>query len=443
MQPSEGGSRVERQPIHPYAVIGERDGREQQDRPECSLVDGGGRHGRGRNLFGLGVVIAVAGAWCWLSFLLAGIIALATGHSYVALADKFKEGGGAFTYLRDIHHEGLAGSLSWVLIIGYILTISVYAFTFGHYLAAVIGGGALTARLAALVIVVLLVGVNLMGVGEASWFEIITVWGKLAVLLGLAALGLWWFDLAAIRHADAHPGGLGGALLGGATVFMAYEGFQLLTYDYEDLQSPLILRKATLLAIVTVIAVYIAVSLGAASLVGAQAIIERKEIALAAAGQAALGMTGKILVSIAAAFSTASAINATLFATARLTARVADDGELPGWFQHRNQHHIPARAVILLGTTGASLALVGRLGPLVEAASLAFLFTFTTVNVIAGRETKNWRWFSWAGAGLAGLAGVALTVRLAMTEPWSLAMLAALVLIATVGRPLLLRRQQD
>jgi len=388
----------------------------------------------------LGVVIEMAGAWAWLSFVLAGIIALTTGHSYVALSTKFEEGGGAFTYLREMNHEGMAGALSWVLIIGYVLTISVYAFTFGHYLAAVIGSAAWISRVAAVAIVVVLIGVNLMGVGEASWLEIITVWGKLIVLLGLAAIGLWHFRPEAIQYADADPGGLGGALLGAASIFMAYEGFQLLSYDYEDIRSPdQTLRHATIWAIIAVIAVYVLVALGAVSLVGAAKMLEHKEIALASAGQQALGMTGKVLVSIAAAFSTASAINATLFSSARLTAKVADDGELPGWFQARNSHQIPARAVTSIGIVGATLAVVGGLGQLVEAASLAFLFAFASVNVIAARQTDRWRWVSWMGAILAILAAVALIIRLAIHEPVSLAVLGALVLFATGGRALILR----
>lgn len=389
----------------------------------------------------LGVVVATAGQWAWVSFVIAGLIALATGHSYVKLALEFKEGGGAFTYLRRIHHEGLAGSLSWILIIGYVLTISVYAFTFGHYLASVIGQAAWIAPVASATIVTLLIGVNLMGVGEASWLEVFTVWGKLIVLLGLAGIGLWRFDVDALAYSQADPGGMGGALLGAASIFMAYEGFQLLTYDYEDIRSPeTTLRRATMSAIVAVIGVYVIVALGAVSLVGADAMIEHEEIALAVAGQKALGTPGKILVSIAAAFSTASAINATLFSSARLAAKVADDGELPHWFEKRNRKHLPGRAVAFIGATGALLALVGGLGQLVEAASLAFLFTFAAVNFIAARRAGTHRWIGWAGGTLATVAAGALVVRLALNSPWSLATLGMLVLTATAGRKFLLQR---
>jgi hypothetical protein len=90
----------------------------------------------------LGVVVMLAGKWAWLSFTIAGLIALATAYSYSQLAEKFGEGGGAFTFLREMNREHLAGSLSWMLIFGYILTISVYAFTFGHYVAHVFDFGA-------------------------------------------------------------------------------------------------------------------------------------------------------------------------------------------------------------------------------------------------------------------------------------------------------------
>lgn len=116
----------------------------------------------------LGVIIESAGQWAWLSFVIAGIIALVSAHSYSQLAIKYSEGGGAFTFLRKINHEGFAGSLSWILIIGYILTLSVYAFTFGHYVAHIFQAGAWLPRLLALFIIAALAFVNLKGVSNAS-----------------------------------------------------------------------------------------------------------------------------------------------------------------------------------------------------------------------------------------------------------------------------------
>ena len=104
----------------------------------------------------LGVVVERAAQWAWLSFLGGGLIALATAYSYSELSARYGESGGAFLFLRKIHHEGIAGSLSWVLIVGYVLTLSVYAFTFGHYVGEVIGWNDLAVRALAVGIILVL-----------------------------------------------------------------------------------------------------------------------------------------------------------------------------------------------------------------------------------------------------------------------------------------------
>lgn len=254
----------------------------------------------------LGVVVSVAGSWAWLSFIIGGLIALATAYSYSRLSVTFEKGGGAFTFLREIHREGLAGSLSWVLIIGYVLTISVYATTFGHYLAHVLQTGGWFVTASALTVISALAWVNLRGVSDASTLEVFTVWAKLIILVGLAIFGLARWAPEQLS-AGVRPAGWDGAVIGAASVFMAYEGFQLLTYDYSDIREPdRILPAASLTAVLAVMVTYVVVALGATMLVGAQAIVEHEEVALSIAGQEALGTAGLVLVTVAAAFSTGS-----------------------------------------------------------------------------------------------------------------------------------------
>jgi hypothetical protein len=222
---------------------------------------------------------------------------------------------------------------------------------------------------------------------------------------------------------------------------MAYEGFQLLTYDYDDIEQPdRNLRRATLSAVVVVVVVYIAVTIGVPMIIGADSVVENKETALAVAGQEIAGTLGLIVVTVAAAFSTGSAINSTLFATARLSHQVASAGELPAWIDHRNRHSIPDRAVLALGAAAALLAVIGSLVDLVEAASLAFLITFTVVCWLAyGRRAGN-RLVTGAGMTGAAAATVTLLVRLATNNPVALVAFGALVLLAFVARPWILAR---
>ena len=388
----------------------------------------------------LGVVVGIAGAWAWLSFAVAGLIALAAGYSYVKLSAFYGKGGGAFTFLREINADGFAGSLSWVLIIGYVLTNAVYAFTFGQYLGHVVGLESWFPRAAAIAIMVLFIGLNLRGVGEAGGVEVFLVWLKLIILTGLAGWGLAQWNPPMLSQGVPDTGIIT-ALFGAASVFMAYEGFQLLTYDYEDINNPKrTLPLAVLSAIVIVIIVYVIVALGTAMLIGADQIVLHKEVALAIAGEQAFGTIGLIIVSIGAAFSTGSAINATLFATARLAYKVAEDGELPTELIHKNRAGIPDRAVIGLGLMAAVLAAMGSLTSLVEAASLAFLFTFAVVCGLAFLQKVGLRLFTGLGAVGAAAASVALIIRLYQTDLFALIFLGFLLLIAIFGRPLLLHQ---
>ncbi len=174
-------------------------------------------------------------------------------------------------FLREINHGGFAGSLSWILILGYILTMSVYAFTFGHYVAHLFNAGAWLPRALALLIIVGLSIINLRGVGNASRVEIVTVYGKLLVLLGLAIFGLFaWAPEQLATSGEPKP--WHAAIVGAATIFMAYEGFQLLSYDYTDLKNPnrTLPPRATFWAVIAVIFIYLLVTFGTTMLVGAE-----------------------------------------------------------------------------------------------------------------------------------------------------------------------------
>ena len=365
----------------------------------------------------LGVVIALAGAWAWASFLVGGLIALATAHSYAELTRHHQGAGGVFIYLHDRNHERAARISVWTLLLGYTLTVAVYAYTFGAYLADAVGGPDWIKPAAALVSIAALAGINLLGVKESAGVEVFVVWAKLAILLALAAIGVahWAPDkLATTAGAAAHSSPILGTVVGAASVFMAYEGFQLLAYDYDDMEdADAIIGKGMLGAVAVCIIAYVLVALGAAMLVGADAIIENKEVSLAMAGRAAAGEFGFIAVTVAAVFSTASAINATIFSTARLCRRAAERNEMPKIFDRENARGVPWFGIVLIAAVAAVMALFGGLDPLVNAASFVFLTVFAVVNILAVRREAGTRWVSIVGAAGAVVAAAVLALHLA------------------------------
>ncbi|HKJ48343.1 MAG TPA: amino acid permease, partial [Christiangramia sp.] len=137
-----------------------------------------------------------------------------------------------------------------------------------------------------------------------------------------------------------------------------------------------------------------------------------------------------------------AAINSTLFSTANLAKRIASQNELPSWFDHTNKNGVPDRSIIFIGILAGLLAIIGSLSSLVEAASLAFLFTFGIVNWIAYRESDKRKWIPLIGIILGALVGLALIFRLIISKPIALAGILGLVLLIILGRPYLLKKRE-
>ena len=391
----------------------------------------------------LGVVIAVSAQWTWLAFAFTGVLALTSAYSYVFLSNKFSEGGGAFGFLEKVNDNKLAGSLSWMLILGYVLTISVYAYAFGHYVSFSFHGGPLWIRGLAAGIVAGLISLNLLGVGKLTKVEIVIVSVNLAVLLGLGVYGLVHWDTTQLV-AGIEPRPLWSGLMGGAAIFMAYEGFQLLSYEYDRIQNPHKNFMPVLIsAVVFVVLLYIIVAMGATFIGGAASLISFKEIALSITARQAFGTPGVIVMTVAAGFATAAAINSTLFSTANLTQRIANAHELPTWFNHTNSRGIPDRSIVVLGTLAGTLAVMGSLSALVEAASLVFVATFGVVNWLCFREADAKRWVPATGLLVAFITALALLFRVAISKPIAFGGLVLVILLILMGRPLLLKHNKQ
>jgi amino acid transporter len=338
-----------------------------------------------------------------------GLIAYATGHSLAALTVKSDAAGGIYTFLRDEGATRVARASAWILLAGYVLTCAVYAYTFGAYLGHALGGPDWMPKAMAAGAIIALTALNLRGAGQAAGVEIAIVAVKLAILAALAIFGLSQFEADRLSIAQ-QPGWLG-VIVGAASVFMAYEGFELLAYDYEEMED----RKRTIthvmpLAIGSAALIYVLVALAVPMLTGTKAVIENGEVALAMAGKAALGTPGLIAVTIAAALSTASAINATLFSSARLAREVAQDGALPGALARQNGSGAPWLSVLSIAVLALVLALIGGLDGLVSAASIVFLIVFATLNALAWKQDVGRRLITIPGTvlGFAALGVLAL-----------------------------------
>jgi len=320
----------------------------------------------------LGLAIGQAGHAAPIAFALGGVIALLTGLSYASLGLTYRSDGGSFTYLeRAFASPNIAGLGGWLLLVGYIGTMGLYAYTFGVYGAALLGSEAIPAMhhlLESLVLLVFL-SINLYGVKETGMAELIIVTAKVLILALFAIIGLT--TVQADHLLPLFDKGVGGVLMGAALIFVAYEGFELIPNSVNEMKDPgRNLRRGILLSVVITIAIYILVALVAVGNLTPDEIARYGEYALAEAARPFLGQAGFVLIGVAALFSTSSAINATLFGTARLGVEMAQAKELP-------------TGVTLLFVNAADLTIISSFS------SSTFLMIFFAINLSAWRLRRE------------------------------------------------------
>ncbi len=357
----------------------------------------------------LGLAMAQAGHAAPLAFALGGIIALLTGYSYTRLGLAYQGDGGSFTYLEQAFASpNIAGFGGWLLLAGYIGTMALYAYTFGIYGAALwgsMGHGALVHHLLASLILLSFLWLNLSGVGETGRAELIIVTLKVLILAVFAILGLR--HLRADHLLPVFDHGVGGLVMGAALIFVAYEGFELIPNAVNEMEAPRHnLGRGIFWSIAITTAIYVLVALVAVGNLTPEEVIRYKEYALAVAARPFLGDLGFMLIGVAALFSTASAINATLFGTARLASVMAGEASLPRAFAFRRRDNgIPWFSLLAITLVTLVFVNLADLTLISSFASSTFLLVFAAINLSALRLRREV-----ALRGAVAVAGLLLSV---------------------------------
>jgi amino acid transporter len=387
----------------------------------------------------LGLTVQIAGAGAYLSFVVGGLVAALTGRSYALLSVAVRSRGGTATFLDRAFGTRVAGPLNVLLWLSYFVMLGLYAVAFGAYLAALVGldpDGAWR-RLFGSAVVVCFAALNLAGARVVGRAEAALVYFKLAVLLVFCAGGLAFVDTARVSP-SAFPSA-GSIVFAGTLIFLGYEGFELIANASEDARDPeRTLPRAYLVAIGSVIALYVLVAFVAVGNLSAHAIASQRDYALAAAARPFLGAAGFKLIAVAAVVSTASAINATLYGAAKFTYLMAQHGELP----ERLGEPVWNRPIGgLLATTAGTLLVVNTVN--LEGISLmgsaGFLIVFAAVNVAAARLAGGsgaGRPLALAGAVACACSLAALVAYAAGHIPSQLAVLGGLLAAAVCGEAL-------
>jgi amino acid transporter len=391
----------------------------------------------------LGEAAALAGSAVWVSFLLAGIIALLTGYSFVQMGIRFPSRGGVVEYLVQAYGPGLfSGACSILFYIAQLIGMSMIALAFGKYTATLAGLEDhldLYQRIFGSGLIVGLTALQLVGSRLIGDIQRIIVIANL-ILLSVVAVGLSTFAESTRLPLETWPSTQ--PILGSlALTFFAYTGFAVIGNSVEDMEHPAKdLPRAMFTTIVVVIALYLGLAVAVTAAVSHEQLISSGPLLLIEAARAAFGELGYIVLLIIAIVATVTCINGGLYGTTSITYALAEKGQLPARFGReirastRGLTISAAAALIMLNSM--DLATVASLG---SATSLLvyFLVNLGALRVIGGSALNRFLIFLSVLACLfAIVVWLIYTVKYA---PASLGIFACFILIALVAEGLMQR----
>jgi basic amino acid/polyamine antiporter, APA family len=158
--------------------------------------------------YALGVTAAFALGLTPLVFIIAGVIFAATTMTYAEGTVRYPEAGGSSSFARHAFNEVVSFGAAWAQMLNYIITIAISAFFVPHYLSIFweplrenpwdIIGGAL--------VIVLLVGLNIVGLRESARLNIGLAMIDFATQLLLVLIGFALIFSPSILTANVHFG---------------------------------------------------------------------------------------------------------------------------------------------------------------------------------------------------------------------------------------------
>jgi amino acid transporter len=384
----------------------------------------------------LGLAVQMAKGGTPLAFLISGVVALFTAYSYAKLSVVYPTRGGTVEFLNQAFGPGVfTGGLNILLWLSYIIMLSLYAYAFGSYGASFFSEASqpFWRHIFISGVILAFTLLNILGARAVGRSENFIVAIKLIILLFFLAVGLRTVnvpDIAPAAWSDPLP-----LIAGGMVIFLAYEGFELIANTAENVRNPRrTLPRAYFAAVLFVIGLYVLVSLVTVGNLSLDKIVAAEDYALAEAARPFLGSAGFIMIAIAALLSTASAINATLYGTTRVSYVIAKEGELPKSLD-RKVWQRPIEGLLITSGLTLVVANIFDLSRISMMGSSGFLLIFAAVNAANFRlatKSDSFRWLSLFGAVVCLAALVILIYQRSTVSPFEILVLVIMVAVSFI-----------
>jgi len=310
-----------------------------------------------------GQVPTVAGVFAvWL---ISGALTLVGALVCAELASTFTESGGVYVYLREAYNPATGflwgWAMFWSMHSGIIAAIAV---VFARYTAYFLPLGDYGLKAVAIAAILVLSGINYVGVRSGSVLQSLFTLGKLlaiVLIIGFGfALGSRLPEHFVVDNAMAPASTLSGFLTALVAGLFAFGGWHMVTYSSEETVNPRrTIPTALLLGTIIVTLCYLAMNAVYMYVLPLSTVASSTRVA-ADAADVLIGFGGGATMSAIVMFSTFGALSGIVLAGPRVYYSMAKDGLLFRWVADVHpRFRTPHRAILLQAVWSSVLVATG------------------------------------------------------------------------------------
>ena len=357
--------------------------------------------------YGLGVVAMSALGMTPPVLMVSGILFLFTALTYAEGATALPEAGGSGAFARRAFNDWISFIASWVLMLDYIVTMSISAFSAANYLGFFNPALKIwpTNSIVGIAIVVGLAFVNIRGVRESSRLNIILVLVDIFTQVSIAVLGVLLIISIPRLIANIHWGvapTMNQLLFGISISMVAYTGIETVANLGSETRNPgKSIPRAVMLVFAAVIALYAFLSMTALSAYPVyqnadgqwvtdltQKFLEDPIMGIAYAMPGFIPFFLSFWVAILAVTILIIATNAGILGASRLAYFMGLRHQLPPFIsQISSKARVPHNAIVIFAMIACLLIMTGRVTLLADlyAFGAVLAYTLAHASIIALR----------------------------------------------------------
>jgi amino acid transporter/Trk K+ transport system NAD-binding subunit len=337
-----------------------------------------------------------------LVYLVMGIVTVLTALNYSELGAAIPLAGGGYSFTSRTLPRPVAFFTGWFFWIGNTLACAMYAVIFAFTVRAYFWPEA-SVPLIVLGCTVVFGLINLRGMSEA--IKVITVMNlvELAILVGIAVLGL--FEVQAPNIEVLAPFGWSEFVPSMALIYISYVGFELITVAAEEIIDPgKTIPRSILITLGVGVAIYVFVVGVMFAVVNYEELAET-EVPFIFVAERVFGVWGRWLGIIATVMASLSAFSVTLGASARVLYALGRDKHFPAFIARLQPRYqtphialgICAITVVIFGSTGIVkfVASVADFGYLMGLGIVNYAVVSLHKKMPALRRPFHGGWYPW------------------------------------------------